>query len=136
VATSRLIRIASQLAEADADQADLGATGPRPASDPAFEIDSDEIEGGPEAIEFYLLARLAAQRSVSFAGSVPLVIDDALADLDADDVTSLLGKLERMSESVQILYLSDSPTVIEWTASVGLNRAAVVTAGAEPRLPA
>ncbi len=86
-----------------------------------------EADAGPESIEFYLLARLAAQRNVSFSGSVPMVLDDALLGLDADQVHSLLNKLERMSEAVQILYLSDDPDVAEWANSVGLTHAAVVS---------
>ena len=45
----------------------------------AFEVPVDEVEGdaGQEALEFYLLARLAGLRNVSFAGAVPLVVDDA-----------------------------------------------------------
>jgi uncharacterized protein YhaN len=83
-----------------------------------------------EATEFYLLARLAALRSASFAGSLPIVIDDALADLPTDDVKQLLQKLERMSESVQVLYLSDDPTVVSWASGLGIERAAVVKAPA------
>ncbi len=100
----------------------------RPASDPAFDVDAGEGRSLPEAIEFYLLARLAAQRPMSFSGSVPLVIDDALAGLDVVVVRSLLDKLERMSEAVQIIYLSDDPEVADWVASVGIQRAAVVAA--------
>ena len=57
---------------------------------------------------------------MSFAGSVPLVIDDALAGAaDEDLVRSLLDKLERMSEAVQIIYLSDDPVVASWAEGVG-----------------
>ena len=38
-----------------------------------------------EEVEWYLLARLAAQRSVSLAGSLPLLLDDALGGLDEDE---------------------------------------------------
>ncbi len=125
------MKIAATLAETAAAQPAAGGAA-RPASDPAFDVDSDA--GGPEAIEFYLLARLAAQRSVSFAGSVPMVIDDAFLGLDAAQTSSLLGKLEQVSESVQIIYLSDDPTIIEWTTSVGLSRAAAVVADPRVRL--
>ena len=90
--------------------------------------DEDEEEVDREKLEFYLLARLAALRSVSFAGSVPLVIDDALLGRPHDEVEQLLGKLERMSESVQIVYLSDDETVRHWADGVGFERAAVVRA--------
>jgi len=124
VASSRLMKLAATLAETATPQAATGDAA-RPESDPDFDVDSDA--GGPEAIEFYLLARLAAQRSVSYAGSVPMIIDDAFLGLDTDEIRSLLGKLEQVSESVQIIYLSDDPMIIEWTTSVGLSRAAAVS---------
>ena len=125
VASSRLKKLAAGLAEAASPDRATTAANPRPESDPDFDVDSDA--GGPEAIEFYILARLAAQRAVSYAGSVPMVIDDAFLGIDPDEVRSLLGKLEQVSESVQIIYLTNDPVVIEWTASVGLNRAAAVS---------
>ncbi len=67
-----------------------------------------------EAIEFYLLARLAAQRQVSYAGSAPMIIDDALAGVPEADVRRILDGLGRMAESVQIVYVSDDPVVIDW----------------------
>jgi uncharacterized protein YhaN len=91
-------------------------------------VDDERGAGGPEAVEFYLLARLAALRSASFAGSVPLVIDDALRGLSQPDVEQVLHKLERMSESVQIVYLTDDPRVSSWADLIGFERAAVVTA--------
>jgi hypothetical protein len=80
-----------------------------------------------DEVEWYLLARLAAQRSVSYAGSVPLVIDDALAGLEEEEVRHLLDRLERMAAAVQVIYLSDDPTVARWAESAGPDRAAVVT---------
>jgi hypothetical protein len=123
VASSRLIRIASELAVASGP-ADLH----RSASDPAFEIGADDVDDGPESVEFYLLSRVAALRAASFAGSVPIVLDDPLADLAPPVIIALLNKLEPMSESVQIIYITDDPTVIEWTTSIGLHRGAVVSA--------
>jgi hypothetical protein len=98
-------------------------------TDAAFE-DVSGVNAGPEAVEFYLLARLAALRSASFAGSVPLVIDDALTNLPTGEIERLLHKLERMSESVQIVYLSDDTTVSSWAEGIGFERAAVVAAPA------
>jgi hypothetical protein len=90
----------------------------------------DEAEGpGPDddEVEFYLLGRLAALRGRSHAGSVPLVLDEALVGRSHDEVVRVLGQLERMSESVQVIYLTDDEAVIEWADSVGLQRAAAVT---------
>ena len=36
--------------------------------------------------------------------------------------------VERMAESVQVVYLSDDPAVADWALEVGFERAAVVTA--------
>jgi hypothetical protein len=128
LASSRVMRVAAQLAGEAAARTPTPDQPPRPASDPGFEVGPGDAQSLPAAIEFYLLARLAAQRAVSFSGSVPLVIDDALAGLDPTVVRSLLDRLERMSEAVQIIYLSDDRTVIEWASSVGIQRAAVVSA--------
>ncbi|MEO7429430.1 MAG: hypothetical protein ABIY48_08600 [Acidimicrobiales bacterium] len=79
-----------------------------------------------EELEWYLLARLAAQRSVSVAGSVPLVLDNALRGLDGDEVGHLLGRLERMAEAVQVIVISEDPLVAAWAVEAGPARAAVV----------
>ena len=76
-----------------------------------------------DEIEWYLLSRVAAQRSVSYAGSVPLLVDEALDDLHGDDLTHLLSRLERMSAAVQVIVVSASPEVVGWAESVGTERA-------------
>lgn len=128
VAAAKTKKVAGELAEQAADQPEASrtATGDQHIESTGFSL--PERAATPEAIEFYLLARLAALRSVSYAGSVPLVIDDALADLSQRDVEHLLHKLERMSESVQIVYLSDDPTVSMWARGIGFERGAVVDA--------
>jgi hypothetical protein len=123
VATSRLMKTAAELAER--------ATGAPPAvSEAAFEVPVDDVEGdaGQEALEFYLLARLAGLRNVSFAGAVPLVVDDAFRGMPRDELRPLLGKLEKMAEAVQIIYLTDDEVVTDWAVEVGFQRAAVVEA--------
>ncbi|MEO7571528.1 MAG: hypothetical protein ABIX10_03760, partial [Acidimicrobiales bacterium] len=87
----------------------------------------DEDLSVAEEIEWYLLARLAAQRSASLAGSLPLVLDDALGGLDEDDLGRVLGRLERMSEAVQIIVVSDDPRSQAWVELAGPDRAAVVS---------
>jgi hypothetical protein len=79
-------------------------------------------------IEFYFLTRVAALRSVSQAGSVPLIIDDALVGLPDEDARHVLDKLEEMSEAVQVIYLTDSEDVTSWADARGIERAAVVRA--------
>jgi chromosome segregation ATPase len=83
-----------------------------------------------EELEWYLLARLAAQRSDSVAGSLPLLLDDALRGLDATGVDHLLSSLERMAEAVQVIVISEDPVVASWAQEAGPARAAVVRPGA------
>lgn len=90
-----------------------GATG-------AATPDADELE-------WYLMARIAAQRSVTVAGSAPLLLDDPFSHLGDDDVHHLLGRLERMAETVQVIVVSDHPAVTAWAQTAGEARAAVVT---------
>jgi hypothetical protein len=123
VATSRLIKMASELAEQSTDA--LSATGSS-----AFEIPVDDVEdgSGQEALEFYLLTRLAGLRNVSFAGAVPLVVDGAFDGLSREELRTLMVKLEKMAEAVQIIFLSDSATITDWATEAGFERAAVVDA--------
>ncbi len=79
-----------------------------------------------EEVEWYLLARLATQRSVSLAGSLPLLLDDALMGLEDAAVEHVLGRLERMAEAVQVIVVTDDPVVASWAARTGADRAAVV----------
>jgi hypothetical protein len=122
VATGKLMRVAAELLEQSPSLHQSGDT--------AVEMppDGETADAGQELTESYVLSRLAAHRNISFAGSVPLVLDDALADLDADQVRNLLGRLERMADTVQIIYLTDDETVIGWALAAGFNRAAVVDA--------
>ena len=73
-----------------------------------------------------MLARLAQQRSVSFVGSVPLVIDDAFANWPVEALGDVFTRLERMGEVIQIVYLTDDPDVGAWARSLGSDRALVL----------
>ena len=91
------------------------------------------VEGQPseattpgEALEWYLLARLAAQRMVSVAGSCPLLLDQALRRVPDADVDQLLARLEAMAEAVQVIVVSDDARVAAWASEAGPVRAAVV----------
>lgn len=89
----------------------------------------DLLVGLPEGVddtEWYLLTRLAGLRALSFAGSVPLVLDGALADLDRKAAHRVLDKVEAMTDVVQVIYLGDDDAVVEWAALRG-PEAAVIT---------
>jgi hypothetical protein len=79
-----------------------------------------------DRIEWYVLARLAQQRSLSYVGSVPLAIDDAFADWTVDEVGGIFERLARMSEVIQVVYLTDDVDVIAWARGLGLERASVI----------
>jgi hypothetical protein len=85
-----------------------------------------DVVPSADEVEWYLLARLAAQRSVSYAGSMPLLLDDALAGLDDIEVTRLLERIERMAATVQLIVVSESPALGAWANAAGLERAAMV----------
>ncbi|MFN8053311.1 MAG: hypothetical protein U0Q22_17850 [Acidimicrobiales bacterium] len=90
--------------------------------------DSQFVDGsaGAEAVEWYVLARLAQQRSVSFVGSVPLVIDDAFVNWPIEALADVFNRLERMGEVIQIVYLTDDPDVGAWARGLGSDRALVL----------
>ena len=92
------------------------------ADEPAVSV-ADEIE-------WYLLARLATQRSVSLGGSLPLLLDDALEGVSHADLHHVLERLERMTEAVQVVVVSEDPMVWAWADLAGPDRAAVVRPGA------
>ena len=115
-ATAALEGARRELALVDAHLADLDGDG----------HGTGDAAAGPanvEELEWYLLSRLAAQRSVSYAGSVPLVLDDALAEVRGADLVHLLSRLERMSTAVQVIVVSEDDEVASWADSVGTDRA-------------
>jgi hypothetical protein len=120
VATSRLNKLSNELLdEVEADAAAVAGNGSAaPRSGPPEPADVVE----------YFTDRLDSQRHVSFAGSLPLIINDALHELDSSQTRDILGDLQTLSESVQVVYLSDDPTIVGWAEDAGFQRAAVVPA--------
>lgn len=99
------------------------------AGSPLPEVKWELTEEGIGPIEWYLLGRVASLRSVSPAGSVPLIINDAFRGLGHSDITGLCAALGRIGETVQVIYLGDEPAMVEWAEAQGLDRAAVVRPG-------
>ncbi|MCB1026385.1 MAG: hypothetical protein KDB24_01310, partial [Microthrixaceae bacterium] len=110
----------SQLEEAIQQRMSSGAPDRRQAGD------------GPGAVEWYVLARLAQQRSVSYAGSVPLVVDDAFVNQPFEEMASVLGRLERMAEAVQVVWLTDDHEVRRWAEQLDRSTAGVIDFGTPP----
>ena len=96
------------------------------ADEPAEEVSTDREEL-LEEIEWYLLTRLAAQRSVGDAGAVPLVLDDAFRDLDVAEAVRVMESIERVSAAVQVIAVTDDLALSFWAEALGAKRAAVVS---------
>ena len=47
---------------------------------------------------------------------------DPLAGVDAEERTPILDLLARLSPAVQVLYLTDDQTVVDWAERLGLGR--------------
>jgi hypothetical protein len=66
-------------------------------------------------VEPQLQARLAAaRRPGSHDETVPLLVDEALLRLRSEVKWSLLDMIERCSNQVQMIYLTDDPEVVNW----------------------
>ncbi len=102
------------------------STAPAPFPDPFAEGSLAEASGLAQ-VEWYLLSRMAAQRSVSYAGSVPLVLDDPFGRMADGDVTYLLERLARMTDAVQVVFIGDDHRVVEWAAAADEQIASVVS---------
>ncbi|MFN7150100.1 MAG: hypothetical protein ACK4V6_11540 [Microthrixaceae bacterium] len=103
---------AARSAEADrgptARRSSLGVDGPMSAS---------------SGVEWDVISRLARQRSVSFVGSIPALVLQ-LPD-DPDDRANVLVRLDRLSDKVQVLVVSDDTAVVDWARGLD-GRGAVV----------
>lgn len=78
-----------------------------------------------EDIDWELMGRLAALRSVGLAGSVPLVLDDPFAVLDDDELTTVLDRVARLADAVQVILVTDREAAVAWAAQIGSERALV-----------
>ena len=87
---------------------------------------STDSQALAEEVEWYLIARLATQRAVCLGGSLPMLLDDALAALEQDQLIHVLDRLERMADAVQVIVVTDDPRASAWAVDAGLDRAAAV----------
>jgi hypothetical protein len=84
------------------------------------EVLSRELQAAPRIdmtdIEQLLLARLTSARRVGpHAETVPVVLDDPFEAVHGDHKWTLLDQLERLAQSVQLIYLTDDPETIVWS---------------------
>jgi hypothetical protein len=78
------------------------------------------------ALEWQVLGRMAQQRSVSFVGSMPLVIDDAFSGWPFEEISEVLGRIRRMSEVIQVIILTDDVDIARWARELGRDKALVL----------
>ena len=115
---------AADLAVADAEHAAAKA------ARQAAEADAKSTDRSTlvEEIDWELLSRLAAVRSVGLAGSVPLVLDDPFTALDDDEVAGVLDRVIQLAGAVQVILVTDRDAVSDWANALGSERAHVLAA--------
>lgn len=104
------------------------------ATDPevAMAIEADGGLGAgpdPEALDMFLLSALTALRGVSYAGSVPLFLDGVLDLYDRQDALEAMARLERLSDAVQVVVLTEREDIVSWVDGLDIDHAAVVEPG-------
>jgi hypothetical protein len=111
--------LADAVARADARRAEHAAAG---------ELAQPSVRD----LEWQLLELLTGRRRSHPAGSAPVLLDRLFAGLDDDEVQRILGRLEPLARSVQVLVLDDHPAAAAWAVTAGAGTAAVVRATTAP----
>ncbi len=88
--------------------------------------DREARERDRGSIEWTVLARMARQRSSSFVGSIPIVLDDAFVNWSYEDLGEVLERIRRMSDVIQVILLTDDVDIARWARDLGRDRAVVV----------
>jgi hypothetical protein len=114
VAEATAAERAARAAEAEAGRALAAAQAALAEAEAAERERNPGSDAAIHEIEFFLLSRLLAQRAMSVTGPSPLVLDDALHRIPEPERVRLLDRLARLSDDVQVVYLSDDPVVLDW----------------------
>lgn len=115
---------AAQLAEVDAAFAAATAAEEQALAD-ASALDRAKLV---DDLDWELMSRLAAVRSVGLAGALPLVLDDPFAVLDDDELTHVLDRVVRLADAVQVVVVTDREAAVAWAAQIGSEKALVHSA--------
>lgn len=86
----------------------------------------------PAGLDMFLLTSLTALRGVSYAGSIPLVLDCVLDPYDISDANAALARLEKLSDAVQVIVVTQSDDIALWVDGIGIEHGAVVEPGVVP----
>ncbi len=114
----------ARLADIEAELAALE----RAAADRANEVEARRAEAvqaalnADESLDAYLCARLAAHSNVGPIGSLPLILEDAFADLAPAARLTSLARLAEASATVQVIYVTTDPEVLAWTTTMLSDR--------------
>jgi hypothetical protein len=120
----RALRVALEAAGVDLEQegdepsAVVSAARAWLADQPDFDLDAVP-SGDPEVIEMYLLARFAAHGDGGSLGSLPLIVDDALATVPNHARSRACDVLARLSTGVQVIYVTSQPEIEGWASGLG-----------------
>ena len=115
---------AASLAEVDAAFAAATATEELANAD-AENLDRAKLV---DDLDWELMSRAAGLRSVGLAGALPLVLDDPFAVLDDDELNTVLDRLARLADAVQVVLVTDREAAVAWAAQIGSERALVHSA--------
>ncbi len=88
-----------------------------------------------ETVAKRLLARLARARSADpeTGESLPVIVDDPLLRVPVDRRHDLLDMLMRVSERMQVIYVTDDPVVMRWARHTQGGRLASSSSSRSPR---
>ena len=73
----------------------------------------------PAAVEDHLLGRLAIARRAGGHESLPLLLDEPFTDASDTRLDAMLDMVDRLSERVQLIYLTDDERAVAWAAPAG-----------------
>jgi uncharacterized protein YhaN len=71
----------------------------------------------PAEVESHLLGRLAIARRAGGHESLPLLLDEPFTGASNTRLDAMLDMVDRLSERVQLIYLTDDERVVDWARS-------------------
>ena len=79
-------------------------------------------QADPDAVEEHLLGRLAIARRAGGFESLPLLLDEPFTAASDTRLDALLDMIDRLSERVQLIFLTDDDRVVTWARARQGNR--------------
>jgi hypothetical protein len=102
-------------------------------SDPAWGDGDLAASAVPNEIDRHLLAWLAARGQHPLADPLPIVLDEVYRHVEGEDLDALLVRLDRLAESLHVVYMTDDPKVLHWAAALPPERAGLAVLPAAGR---